>query len=116
MNNVISRAAVLTLPVIPKEHREYQTFNLDDAYEQGWNDLQKCIESLPPEPQRTGRWIYADTQCGIKCSLCKTPVDDFCGSIDYVDLYYEPNFCPNCGARMEEPEDIPMEYFENGGR
>ena len=35
------------MPVMPKEHREYQTFNLDDAYEQGWNDLQKCIEALP---------------------------------------------------------------------
>ena len=43
----ISRQAATTLPVIPKEHREYQTSNLDDAYEQGWNDLQKCIESLP---------------------------------------------------------------------
>lgn len=47
MDDVISRQAAITLPVIPKEHREYQTFNLDDAYEQGWNDLQKCIESLP---------------------------------------------------------------------
>jgi len=41
------------LPVIPKEYREYQTSNLDDAYEQGWNDLQKCIESLPSAQQ----WI-----------------------------------------------------------
>lgn len=47
MNDIISRQAAITLPVIPKEHREYQTFNLDDAYEQGWNDLQKCIEALP---------------------------------------------------------------------
>ena len=45
--DLISRQAAITLPVMPKEHREYQTFNLDDAYEQGWDDLQKCIESLP---------------------------------------------------------------------
>ena len=46
-SDLISRQAAITLPVMPKEHREYRTFNLDDAYEQGWNDLQKCIESLP---------------------------------------------------------------------
>jgi hypothetical protein len=27
-----------------------------------------------------------------------------------------PKFCPECGADMREPEDIPMEYFESGGR
>ena len=44
----ISRQAATTIPVMPKEHRYYQTNNLDDAYEQGWNDLQECIENLPP--------------------------------------------------------------------
>lgn len=53
MDDLISRQAAITLPVIPKEYREYQTSNLDDAYEQGWNDLQKCIESLPSAQQ----WI-----------------------------------------------------------
>lgn len=47
MNDLISRQDAITLPVMPKEHREYQTYNLDDAYEQGWLDLQKCIEQLP---------------------------------------------------------------------
>lgn len=55
-DDTISRLAAITLPVMPKEYREYQTFNLDDAYEQGWNDLQKCIELLPlAQPDQ--RWI-----------------------------------------------------------
>lgn len=54
--DTIYRQAALKLPITPKEHREYQTFNLDDAYEQGWNDLQKCIESLP-SAQSEQRWI-----------------------------------------------------------
>ena len=53
-------------------------------------------------PVRHGRWIGCDTQCGIACSVCGTPVDDFCHSIDYIDLAYKPKYCPNCGARMDE--------------
>ena len=56
------------------------------------------------EERKTGKWIGADSQCGIKCPFCGTPVDDFCNSIDYIDLIYEPNFCPYCGARMEGEE------------
>ena len=58
---------------------------------------------LPPvQPERKkGKWIPSDSQCGIRCSACGVPVDDFCHSIDYIDLDYEPNFCPNCGAKMK---------------
>jgi len=74
----ISRQAAITLPVIPKEYREYQTSNLDDAYEQGWNDLQKCIESLPSAqqwipcserlPDKEGEYLvtFNDKWCGPK--------------------------------------------------
>ena len=43
------------------------------------------------------------------CSECNNSVQggyDECGK----------NFCEKCGADMREPEDIPMEYFESGGR
>ena len=53
MNDIIYRSSAITLPVMPKEYRKYQTQNIDDAYDQGWYDLQKCIEQLPsaqPEP------------------------------------------------------------------
>lgn len=54
---------------------------------------------------RHGRWIDCDTQCGIACSICGTPVDDFCRSIDYIDLEYKPNYCPHCGAWMDGKEN-----------
>lgn len=41
----------VTNPVLPVAHRKYQTENLDDAYELGWLDCQKCIEELPSEQQ-----------------------------------------------------------------
>lgn len=74
-------------------------------YEKMIEPLNKEIEPEHTQPDLAGRWVGANTQCGIACSICKAPVDDFCGSIDYVDLYYAPNFCPNCGARMECEHD-----------
>lgn len=53
MGDLISRTAAVSIPVLPKEYREYQTMNLDDAYEQGWFDCQKCIEELPSAEPKT---------------------------------------------------------------
>ena len=47
MSNLIDRQAAVSIPALPKEYREYQTMNLDDAYELGWYDLQNCIEKMP---------------------------------------------------------------------
>ena len=66
----------------------------------------QCYNNLPSaQPRKKGKWVGADSQCGIGCPFCGTPVDDFCSSIDYIDLSYEPNFCPNCGADMREGEE-----------
>lgn len=67
-------------------------------------DVKHVLDNMPSaEPKKIkGKWVGADTQCGIACSVCGVAVDDFCHSADYMDLDYEPNFCPNCGANMEE--------------
>lgn len=68
MSDLISRQAAVTIPILPKEHREYQTMNLDDAYELGWFDYQKCIEDLPsaqPEPQ----WIPCSERLPEKSNM-----------------------------------------------
>ena len=62
-----------------------------------WN--QRKGEQIADTVQH-GRWIGCDTQCGIACSVCGTPVDDFCHSIDYIGLTYEPKYCPNCGTKV----------------
>ena len=67
-SDVISRQAAVSIPELPKEYREYQTMNLDDAYELGWYDLQKCIEKMPsaqPEIIRCRdckHYYYADNR------------------------------------------------------
>lgn len=68
MNDLISRQAATTIPVMPKEHRHYQTNNLDDAYEQGWADLQECIENLPPVQQEDG-WLERNKDRILRAGL-----------------------------------------------
>lgn len=70
-----------------------------------WIDEQPTIE-----PRKKGKWIdetfkpWGLVHHPYKC--------DQCGEHSETDS----DFCPNCGADMREPEDIPMEYFESGGR
>ena len=48
-------------------------------------------------PVRHGRWEEASDGDGIVCPFCRT---DFC-TIIYDTEYF--NYCPNCGAKMDEP-------------
>ena len=77
------------------------------------------------EERKKGQWIPQDFNkhegmistaiyCLPKCSECGWQmIDDVLESPNIVGFQY----CPNCGADMREPEDdIPMEYFESGGR
>lgn len=92
---LIDREAATTIPVMPKEHRHYQTQNLDDAYEQGWNDLQECIENLPKVQPKHGKWL-PDNRCGggyWVCSSCKHPTEAFAADVLY-------KYCPFCGVDM----------------
>ena len=60
------------------------------------------IENFPNAdvaPVRHGRWEEASDGDGIVCPFCRT---DFC-TIIYDTEYF--NYCPNCGAKMDEKED-----------
>ena len=81
VGDAISRQSATTIPVMPKEHRHYQTQNLDDAYEQGWNDLQECIENLPSAQP---------TQEIIHCKDCR-----FWKKYKYFNG--KPTYAPFCG-------------------
>lgn len=75
-----------------------------------WDQIRN-LPSAQPE-RKTGIWlktgqsfVFPDKFRNYFCSECGFEIEK--------TAY---NYCPNCGADMREPEDIPMEYFESGGR
>lgn len=63
--------------------------------------LKTAIRRLPSAdaaPVRHGRWI--DDAGAQKCSVCGTSFSDL------HPLYEEANYCPNCGAKMDEEAEV----------
>lgn len=57
------------------------------------------IENFPNAdvaPVRHGQWEEASDGDGIVCPFCRT---DFCTIIYDTECF---NYCPNCGAKMDE--------------
>ena len=102
MDEYIEREAAMTVPVLPKEHREYQTFNLDDAYEQGWNDALENLVNVPTAdvaPVRHARWV--DNHC-TACGMMPMG-DEMWKHLDLEPPLFERfmDYCPSCGCRMD---------------
>ena len=98
MAKYIDKTVALSMREPPKSNRYYQTNNLDDAYEQGWDEALSYIEKTPTAdvaPVVHGKWVTnSDRPDSLICSVCK------CG----FDIWkHDPyNYCPNCGAKMQE--------------
>lgn len=99
---VISRQAALDITPKTKANRDYRTNNLDDAYDDGFNDALNAIAEipvahiiLPYNNTQEGRWD------------CSNPYWDFenkyvvgrCSNCDF-SVHEITNYCPNCGAKM----------------
>ena len=74
----------------------------------------EVIERQPTiEPERKkGRWIY-NSPVTMKCNQCGLVIKDW--------DWHRFKYCPNCCADMRDenddtPDDIPIEYFESGGK
>ena len=106
MAEYIERESAMLLPELPKEYRHYQTDNLDDAYEQGWYDALCCLGHIPAAdvaPVVHGRWIYIGKYGEYECSVCHG-IDTDCSDYYSSHVVTEQDYCPNCGARMDEVE------------
>lgn len=77
----------------------------------GWNDALEAASTQAPTidavPVKRGRWISL-TECanaGVYCSVCNKKVykEDYawCNKRNKM----RSNYCPNCGAKMDEADD-----------
>ena len=97
MAEYIEREAAMLLPELPKEYRHYQTDNLDDAYEQGWDDALCCLEHIPAAdvaPVVHGKWEVSGGL--LECQNCGEIYSTLGGNEGKAWDY-----CPDCGARMD---------------
>ena len=67
---------------------------LENEYNLTSSRIKKAVESLPPvtPKPKMWHWIRCDILQEFKCSECRMCFRD------------KSNFCPNCGAKMEETE------------
>ena len=75
----------------------------DYGYGMGVGDCIEIIEKMPTvdaEPVRHGKWKN-DCMGVLRCSECNTQAPWKYGK-DYIDYRWKANYCPNCGARMDE--------------
>ena len=70
--------------------------------------LQMCRQALMQE-EKHGEWKdYVDSFWGrigrmdLRCSLCGKRASSFVGGTEDWWDNYKPNYCPNCGAKMDE--------------
>lgn len=62
--------------------------------------IKKATESLEREPKR-GKWIDIEGQLGMQCSECGKMCNEITLCTDMMTKAHW-NYCPNCGAEMEE--------------
>lgn len=91
MAEYIEKEAAMLTPVLPKEHRHYQTSNLDDVYAQGWADALDNLKNAP---------AY-DVAPVVSCKGCKWYHEERGHFCDYHAASVSPDwFCWN-GERKD---------------
>ena len=91
-------ADALKYEPLPKGDRNYRTYNLDDAYDDGYYAAFTAIRNAPTidaEPVRHGKWTHDGGYFKNRwiCSEC---------GYKWFSTKESGKFCANCGARMDE--------------
>lgn len=80
---------------------------IQSARHKGWNDCNSyyydlIIKQPKVDTERHAHWIIG------KNSICDEYVDGKCSNCGYTDCFNENgfyNYCPECGARMDEVKE-----------
>ena len=69
------------------------------------SDIDKIPTVSPDEVRGVGNWERVETELGFRCTKCGKVLDDYVNSGEWVQLVEIPNYCPNCGAKIEVTSD-----------
>ena len=100
--DVIDRQAVRLIEIDDKSARNYRTYNLDDAYDDGFYDAISAVLELPPaEPViiRCKDCKYFDRHTDI---LQMHQTDGYC--MDWARDSYEDWYCSRAERRTDDCE------------
>ena len=87
--DLISRADVLKLM-----QDNWHTHNGDWAMQESMDDI-RALPSVTPQEPKTGHWISRPHIYGVA----------FCSECGFELKINNTNYCPNCGAKMVEPQE-----------
>ena len=79
---------------------------INPAHAEGWNTAIQIINEAPSAdvaPVRHAKWVLID-ECvneGVYCSNCHKKIY----RAEYANQKVKSNFCPNCGAKMDEEDN-----------
>lgn len=96
-DDLISRAAAIEHMKSMAGCATCNSYNYVRCRACGWDDAMNIVEELPAvdaAPVVHGRWIYFNCVGNgrYRCSEC----------FHWVDAGSDRNYCPNCGAKMDE--------------
>ena len=80
----------------------------DDTFDSGVLYVADLIDDAPTvspdEVRGVGKWGRVETEFGLRCPKCGKLLDEYVNGGECVALSEIPNYCPNCGAKMEVSE------------
>ena len=84
-------------PIDFSDVEDYMGIKIDgDMLDKG--DVLYVIDNTPTiDPVKHGRWIDMGDNSAPICSVCKSKA-----LLNYESDYHKSDYCPHCGARMDE--------------
>ena len=99
-NRYLDTPSTLPVPIFVNPSYERYTAQLNER-----TAFKHMVADFPPAADVVqvvhGRWIDDGTEFGCQCSECGKTLDDYVAPTEYASLNEIPNFCPNCGAKMD---------------
>lgn len=66
-----------------------------------------AIPAADVAPVRHGRWVLDEYARYFRCSACGTQFDDETDTYCNIMNGFAPNYCEDCGAKMDGDTDAP---------